>query len=342
MACSEACARAAAPVCVRIGRAFDAALIGPEQDATGAQDALADVPDEMVVEILKNYPPSTLLRVAGTNSRMREIVADPRTVRALVAHSFRRNAKYPRGRAINEWIALAKHAAGVGRTSLVEAIVGAIDAQPTYDFMDTIPDDTRRGWKLTRVIMALRTGDVDFVRRVGGDIDSADFVGLAEYVVRMQDVAAMRAYLACMRTPTNIILFTFQHQLERSELFYDKAVFAKLLASPHWNIVAEHQQQPIPPHLTRALPPSTDAVLVDAILLQDPEIVTMLLASGRIPLRPRLFNVPTSDQITAFLLANRTLNPFACATLAEYNRCRDQTAIVEPSRIRVNHHFLWG
>lgn len=371
-ACSETCAREliapAATAHERIGRALDAALIGPEQeDAAAIPDAtLEDVPDELVVEILKNYPPSKLLRLAGTNARMRAIVLDPRTIQTLVDYSLARNATYEGGRRpINEWIALATHAAGVGQVALVEAIVAALDAQPSASFMgdnlrdesdipkpifSTVPGfggfafgnpnppkallgENSRAWRLTRFIMAVRTGDVVFARTAVRRVtDISDVVGLAAYVVRMRNVASMRAYLACYSPAP--VRFTFDTSLTRKDLFHDKRVFAELLASPHWNITNERSSE------KPSMAPGDDCVITDAILLRDHEIVAMILASGRMVPKPKLLDLDTSDQVIAVLLANRVLNPFGYQTLASYRRMDSVVQNLWPSQILPNRDFL--
>jgi len=346
-ACSEACARAlvapvkpAATVRERIGHALDAALIGPEQeDVPAIPDAtLEDVPDELMVEILKNYPPSALLRIAGTNTRMRAIVLDAKTIRALVASSLARGTNYNGRSALGEWLFAARRAASVGQIPMLEMIIAALDAQPIVQTAWNNPS----GWQLTRFMLAVRTENADFARRMAEAIrDDVAIVSMAGFVVRMNNVHALETYLACLKARSNIIRFTFGKSLRRADLFANKVVFGMLLYSPHWDIRREPLSAVGASGITTMVDAGVDSVLVDAIKMHEHEIVAMMLRSERIPLTPKLLDYSTSDTITDMLLANRTINPFGFATISEYSRAQVRIVNVSPTRILAGADFYW-
>lgn len=338
VACSEACARAAMPVRnvrARIGRALDTALIGPEQ-ATVDDDMFAGVPDELIVEILKSYPPSALLRVAGTNQRLREIVLDARVIAALVDSG---------GAAVEEWLALARRAASTDQLALLEAIVAALDAREKRRGDVTSAEYSARRWQTTRFALALRTHNVEFATRMVGSANAGDVAGLIPHAIRLGldrgTSVTLHTLLAVLRQPSMPLLrVTIGRLLSRKDLFASVDMFTMLLESGVWAVEHEDSEAAT---ATPGMPSFTtgDGVLADAIRMQRADIVQLLVDDGRSKLSSNLLQIPTSDAVVAILLRSRAINPFGAATLAELRaaelRYRDSRA----ARLMEGADFEW-
>lgn len=314
-ACSETCARAAMPerdVRARIGRALDTALIGPEQ-ATIDDDLFAGIPDELVVEILRSYPPSSLLRIAGTNQRLRAIVLDPRVINDLVNSSFERGGYL----VINEWVLLARRAVNTGQVELVKAVVTAIDAREMDHFDIDGPEYTTTHWIRTRFGLALQTHDVDFVLRIMPRIQPDDIAGFLpraiQLSVRESNDATLRTLLTAMRQTNRLFSCILSRRIKRETLFANVSLFRMLLESGVWNVANEHSETQ-PGRLTH------DCVLIDAIAMKRADIVQILVDDGRLSMTPSLITYSITAEIADILLRSRSVNPLGVKTLAEFRK----------------------
>lgn len=338
-ACSEACARAAVPerdVRARIGRALDTALIGPEQTEID-DDAFAGIPDELVVEILHQYPPSSLLRIAGASTRLRAIVLDPRVISELVNGSFER-----KGRAdVEEWLSLARRAANTGQTALVEAVVEALDVRETRRGDVTGEGYSARRWQMTRFGLALRTHDVGFAEQMMAGIDPADAAGFVPHALRLglrdKNSATLRTLLAVLRRADVLLRFTFGTQLKRDTLFADVGMFRMLLESGSWSV----EREDVEDNATMLSFAPGYGVLGDAIRKRRADIVQLLIDDGRSRLVPSLFSISTSDEIVAILLRSRAINPFGAQSLAELRMLQQRYKDGAATRLMDGADFEW-